>query len=110
MGLGAFLLNGGRVRGGGGGGLGAAVKEGRVAGAAIDVFPQEPESNGPGFETPLRGLANVVLTPHIGGATAEAQEATGREGGTTLTRFVNMGVTTGPVNFPQADMPPTPRK
>jgi D-3-phosphoglycerate dehydrogenase len=90
--------------------LAVALKEGRVGGAAIDVFPSEPESNGPGFETPLRGLTNVVLTPHIGGATAEAQEAIGTEVGTTLTKFVNMGVTTGAVNFPQVDMPPTPGK
>jgi len=90
--------------------LADALKSGHVAGAAIDVFPEEPETNSDGFATPLRGLANVVLTPHIGGSTAEAQEAIGREVGAALTKFVNAGVTTGAVNFPQIDLPLTPRK
>jgi D-3-phosphoglycerate dehydrogenase len=90
--------------------LADALKSGHVAGAAIDVFPAEPESNSDGFATPLRGLPNVVLTPHIGGSTAEAQEAIGREVGSALIRFVNSGVTTGAVNFPIVDLPPTPGK
>ena len=90
--------------------LAAGLKSGHLAGAAIDVFPQEPESNSDGFSTPLRGLANVVLTPHIGGSTAEAQEAIGREVGSALVRFVNTGATTGAVNFPQIELPPTPGK
>ena len=56
------------------------------------MFPEEPETNSDGFETPLRGLSNVVMTPHIGGSTAEAQEAIGREVGAALIKFVNVGV------------------
>ncbi|MGH7440788.1 MAG: phosphoglycerate dehydrogenase [Polyangiaceae bacterium] len=90
--------------------LAAALKSNHLAGAAIDVFPQEPETNSDGFETPLRGLPHVILTPHIGGSTAEAQEAIGREVGAALIKFVNEGVTTGAVNFPQIDLPLTPGK
>ncbi len=85
--------------------LAAAVKSGHLAGAAIDVYPEEPAANGPGFESELRGLPNVVLTPHVGGSTAEAQEAIGREVATALIRFVNQGATTGAVNFPQVELP-----
>jgi D-3-phosphoglycerate dehydrogenase len=90
--------------------LADALKGGHLGGAALDVFPEEPESNSDGFATPLRGLPNVILTPHIGGSTAEAQESIGREVGSALVRFVNSGVTTGAVNFPQVDMPQTPGK
>jgi D-3-phosphoglycerate dehydrogenase / 2-oxoglutarate reductase len=90
--------------------LADAITRGHLAGAALDVFPQEPETNSDGFETPLRGLPNVVLTPHIGGSTAEAQEAIGREVGDSLVRFVNAGVTRSAVNFPQVDVAPTPGK
>ncbi len=90
--------------------LAAALKSGHVAGAAIDVFPEEPETNSDGFATPLQGLPNVVMTPHIGGSTAEAQEAIGREVGSALVKFVNVGVTTGAVNFPHVDVPMTPGK
>jgi D-3-phosphoglycerate dehydrogenase / 2-oxoglutarate reductase len=92
------------------GALAAALKRGHLAGAAIDVFPEEPESNSDGFDTPLRGLPNVVMTPHIGGSTAEAQEAIGREVGAALIKYVNGGVTTRAVNFPQVDLAPTPGK
>jgi D-3-phosphoglycerate dehydrogenase len=85
--------------------LAEALKTGHLAGAAIDVFPQEPQSNADPFESPLKGLANVVLTPHIGGSTAEAQEAIGREVGAALIKFVNAGVTAGAVNFPIIDLP-----
>jgi D-3-phosphoglycerate dehydrogenase / 2-oxoglutarate reductase len=90
--------------------LAAALESHHLAGAAIDVFPEEPEKNSDGFQTPLRGIENVVMTPHIGGSTAEAQEAIGREVGSALTRFVNAGVTTGAVNFPHVDAAPTPNK
>jgi D-3-phosphoglycerate dehydrogenase len=92
------------------GALAEAIKAGHVGGAAIDVFPEEPETNSDGFETPLRGLPNVILTPHIGGSTAEAQEAIGREVGAALVKYVNAGVTTGAVNFPNVDLAPTPGK
>jgi D-3-phosphoglycerate dehydrogenase len=85
--------------------LAEALKTGHLGGAAIDVFPQEPQSNADPFESPLKGLPNVVLTPHIGGSTAEAQEAIGREVGAALIKFVNAGVTAGAVNFPVIDLP-----
>jgi D-3-phosphoglycerate dehydrogenase len=90
--------------------LADALKSKHLAGAAIDVFPEEPESNSDGFVTPLRGLENVVLTPHIGGSTAEAQEAIGREVGAALVKLVNEGSTAGAVSFPQVDLPLTPGK
>jgi D-3-phosphoglycerate dehydrogenase len=90
--------------------LAQSLKSGRLAGAAIDVFPEEPETNSDGFKSPLRGLSNVVMTPHIGGSTAEAQEAIGREVGAALIKYVNAGVTTGAVNFPHIDSAPTPGK
>ncbi len=90
--------------------LAAAVKSGHLGGAAIDVFPEEPETNSDGFVTPLQNLPNVVMTPHIGGSTAEAQEAIGREVGNTLVKFVNAGVTAGAVNFPNVESLLTPGK
>jgi len=85
--------------------LAEALRSGHLGGAAIDVFPQEPESNDDPFHSELQGLKNVILTPHIGGSTSEAQESIGREVGTALTRFVNAGSTTGAVNFPQIELP-----
>ena len=90
--------------------LAVALREGRLAGAAVDVFPDEPERDGEGFTTPLHGLANVVMTPHIGGSTEEAQEAIGHEVSNKLVRFVDEGATAGAVNFPQLDLPPHPGK
>ena len=88
--------------------LAAAIKSGHVGGAAVDVYPSEPESNSEGFSSPLRGLPNVILTPHIGGSTEEAQEAIGREVSTSLIKFINTGATTSAVNFPQIELPITP--
>jgi D-3-phosphoglycerate dehydrogenase / 2-oxoglutarate reductase len=85
--------------------LAAALRVGRLGGAAIDVYPEEPEKNGQGFHSPLRGLPNVILTPHIGGSTEEAQEAIGREVSTYLIKFVNSGTTASSVNFPQVELP-----
>jgi D-3-phosphoglycerate dehydrogenase / 2-oxoglutarate reductase len=84
------------------------IKSGHVGGAAIDVYPEEPETNSDDFTSALRGLPNVLLTPHIGGSTMEAQEAIGREVGTSLVKFVNSGATTGAVNFPQIELPHVP--
>lgn len=86
--------------------LANAIKSGHLAGAGLDVYPEEPESNSDDFHSVVRGLPNVVLTPHIGGSTLEAQEAIGREVANVLTKFTNSGATTGAVNFPQIDLPP----
>ncbi len=85
--------------------LAHAVKSGHLAGAAIDVFPEEPETNSDGFKTELRGLANVILTPHIGGSTVEAQEAIGREVATALSKYLDGGSTVGSVNYPPVELP-----
>ena len=82
-----------------------AVRSGHLAGGAADVFPEEPKSNGQGlFDSPLRGLKNVFLTPHTGGSTEEAQEAIGREVSAAMIKFINTGITYGAVNFPQLDV------
>jgi D-3-phosphoglycerate dehydrogenase len=110
MRAGSYLLNASRGTVVDIGALAEALKSGHLAGAAIDVFPVEPETNADSFASPLQGLPNVVMTPHIGGSTAEAQAAIGTEVGAALIKFVNGGVTTGAVNFPQVDAPPTPGK
>ncbi|HEY2733413.1 MAG TPA: phosphoglycerate dehydrogenase, partial [Polyangiales bacterium] len=84
--------------------LAAAIKRGQLGGAAIDVYPQEPESNADKFVSELQGLPNVILTPHIGGSTIEAQASIGREVATSLVRCINTGATTGAVNFPAVEM------
>ena len=86
--------------------LAQALRSGHLAGAAVDVFPEEPEGNADDFTTELQGLPNVILTPHVGGSTEEAQEAIGREVANTLVKFVNTGATTGAVNFPHVEPPP----
>jgi D-3-phosphoglycerate dehydrogenase / 2-oxoglutarate reductase len=88
--------------------LAAALSQGHLAGAAVDVYPEEPESNSDGFQSPLRGLPNVILTPHIGGSTSEAQAAIGREVSSVLVKFIESGATTGAVNFPAVE--PSPRQ
>jgi len=85
--------------------LARAIREGRIGGAAIDVFPEEPASSGESFVSDLQGLENVILTPHIGGSTEEAQEAIASDVASKLIRFVNNGSTTGAVNVPQVDLP-----
>jgi D-3-phosphoglycerate dehydrogenase len=87
--------------------LAAALKSGHLGGAAIDVFPEEPENNTDQYLSDLQGLQNVILTPHIGGATEEAQANIGEEVPTALVRFVNTGSTYGAVNFPSVDLSPT---
>ena len=85
--------------------LAAALHAGHLSGAAIDVFPVEPKSAGQAFESPLRGLDNVLLTPHIGGSTAEAQQSIGVEVAGKLIKYSNNGSTVGAVNFPEVSLP-----
>ena len=88
----------------------AVLESGHLAGAAIDVFPQEPRSNDDEFVSPLRGLKNVILTPHVGGSTLEAQENIGKEVSEKLIRFSDNGTTTFAVNFPEVALPAHPGK
>ncbi len=88
--------------------LADGITRGHIGGAAVDVYPDEPEGNSDGFSSQLRGLPNVILTPHIGGSTEEAQEAIGREVSTALRKLINAGSTTGAVNFPQIELPVSP--
>ncbi|GAB3319769.1 hypothetical protein GCM10027299_12660 [Larkinella ripae] len=82
-----------------------AVKSGKVAGAGIDVFPYEPKTNNEEFINELRGLPNVILTPHIGGSTEEAQENIGNFVPGKLLEYINNGSTYGSVNFPELQLP-----
>lgn len=85
--------------------LAEALRKGKLHGAAIDVFPEEPASTKERFTSELQGLDNVILTPHIGGSTEEAQEAIGRESAEALVRYLSEGSTGGAVNFPNVDLP-----
>ena len=82
-----------------------ALRSGRIAGAALDVFPEEPRSNDEQFQCALSGMPNVILTPHIGGSTLEAQRNIGIEVATTLIKYLETGSSTGAVNFPQVELP-----
>jgi D-3-phosphoglycerate dehydrogenase len=88
--------------------LAERLKGGHLRGAAIDVFPVEPGSNNDPFITPLQGLPNVILTPHIGGSTEEAQERIGSEVARKLIDYSDNGSTMGAVNFPQVQLPARP--
>ena len=88
--------------------LAVALSEGRLRGAAIDVFPVEPGSNAERFQSPLQGLDNVILTPHVGGSTEEAQERIGAEVARKLIDYSDVGSTVGAVNFPQVQLPIRP--
>jgi D-3-phosphoglycerate dehydrogenase len=88
--------------------LAAALRAGRLGGAAIDVFPVEPRSNAERFVSPLQGLENAILTPHIGGSTEEAQERIGAEVARKLIDYSDNGSTMGAVNFPQVQLPARP--
>jgi len=86
--------------------LAEAIKEKQIAGAAIDVFPVEPEKNGDTFSTPLQGLSNVLLTPHIGGSTEEAQENIGEDVSIKLYQYLERGVSNGSHTIPSLSLPP----
>jgi D-3-phosphoglycerate dehydrogenase len=81
------------------------LKSGKLAGAAIDVFPKEPKTNAEAFESELIGLDNVILTPHIGGSTQEAQRNIAQYVPNRLVNYVNTGSTSGSVNFPELQLP-----
>lgn len=85
--------------------LAQALREKHLGGAAVDVFPNEPASNKEKFVSELQGLPNVLLTPHIGGSTLEAQESIGVEVAASFTAFLKNGSTRGAVNFPNVDLP-----
>ncbi|MDE2307713.1 MAG: phosphoglycerate dehydrogenase, partial [Xanthomonadaceae bacterium] len=88
--------------------LAAALREGHLAGAAVDVFPLEPKGNDDAFVSPLIGMDNVILTPHIGGSTLEAQENIGIEVASKLIRYSDNGSTLSAVNFPEVALPEHP--
>jgi len=90
--------------------LAQALKSKKLLGAAIDVFPVEPRSNKDVFDSPLRGLDNVILTPHVGGSTMEAQENIGIEVAEKLVKYSDNGTSTSSVNFPEVALPAHPGK
>lgn len=85
--------------------LAESLKSGHLAGTAIDVFPVEPRSNDDEFISPLRGIDNAILTPHVGGSTQEAQENIGLEVAEKLVKYSDNGTTTSSVNFPEVALP-----
>ena len=85
--------------------LAESLQSNHLAGAAIDVFPVEPKSNQEEFTSPLRGLDNVILTPHVGGSTMEAQENIGLEVAQKLAIYSDSGTTLSSVNFPEVALP-----
>ncbi|MEH8138644.1 phosphoglycerate dehydrogenase [Gallibacterium anatis] len=85
--------------------LSAALEAGKLRGAAIDVFPKEPASINEVFESPLRRFENVILTPHIGGSTSEAQENIGTEVASKFVKYSDNGSTVTAVNFPEVSLP-----
>lgn len=90
--------------------LAEALRQKKLLGAALDVFPVEPRSNKDVFESPLRGLDNVILTPHVGGSTMEAQENIGVEVAEKLVKYSDNGTSTSSVNFPEVALPAHPGK
>lgn len=110
---GAYLINNARGKVVDIPALVSALKSGKLAGAAVDVFPHEPASNGPNFgdslnswSSELRSCPNLILTPHIGGSTEEAQYAIGAEVGSALIRYLQYGSTVGAVNYPEVSLRP----
>jgi D-3-phosphoglycerate dehydrogenase len=88
--------------------LASALRDGHLAGAAVDVFPVEPKGNDDAFVSPLLGMDNVILTPHIGGSTLEAQDNIGIEVASKLIRYSDNGSTLSALNFPEATLPEHP--
>jgi D-3-phosphoglycerate dehydrogenase len=86
--------------------LSKTMQEGQISGAAIDVYPWEPEKNGDKFTTPLQGLPNVILTPHIGGSTEEAQQNIGEDVSNKLFQYLEMGQSIGSHTVPPLSLPP----
>ncbi|MGN6495260.1 MAG: phosphoglycerate dehydrogenase [Agriterribacter sp.] len=85
--------------------LSKMLESGHLSGAAIDVYPEEPEKNGDVFKTPLQNLPNVILTPHIGGSTEEAQANIGEDVSNKLINFLETGITTGSHTVPELALP-----
>jgi len=88
--------------------LADALRNEHIAGAAVDVFPIEPKGNGDAFVSPLLGMDNVILTPHVGGSTLEAQDNIGIEVAAKLVRYSDNGSTLSAVNFPEVSLPEHP--
>lgn len=86
--------------------LAKAIKDGHISGAAIDVYPWEPEKNGDTFQSPLQNLPNVILTPHIGGSTEEAQMNIGEDVSNKMFQYLEMGSSTGSHTIPSLSLPP----
>jgi D-3-phosphoglycerate dehydrogenase len=83
-----------------------SIESGHISGAAVDVFPDEPEKNGDHFTSPLQNLPNVLLTPHIGGSTEEAQQNIGDDVSAKLLSFLEKGITLGSHTVPALSLPP----
>ncbi|MFZ4574289.1 MAG: phosphoglycerate dehydrogenase [Phycisphaerales bacterium] len=88
--------------------LAAAIRSGHLGGAALDVFPTEPAGKGERFESKVQGLPNVILTPHVGGSTEEAQQTIAEDVCSKLIKFLRIGSTTGAVNVPEVELPEPP--
>lgn len=88
--------------------LARALEAGDLSGAGVDVYPLEPEKNGDKFSTPLQHLSNVLLTPHIGGSTEEAQENIGDDVSNKLFQYLEMGISTGSHTIPELSLPQHP--
>jgi len=105
---GAILINNARGRVVDLDAVAEGLRSGQLLGAAVDVFPEEPKRNGERFVSPLQGLPNVILTPHIGGSTEEAQTRIGEETARKLADYSDTGATLGAVNFPEVTLPARP--
>ncbi|MBS4044107.1 MAG: phosphoglycerate dehydrogenase [Chitinophagaceae bacterium] len=86
--------------------LAEALQSNKIAGAAVDVFPEEPEKSGDAFSTPIQNLSNVILTPHIGGSTEEAQVNIGEDVSNKLFNYLEKGISFGSHSLPELNLPP----